>query len=159
MLPVEVVVLAVADGAAEARQEVHAHVQPEEEEVVRDEAGHLRCATRYALVRYARGWYARRTYSGAPRGMLPCASGMCRTREADTLPRTCGTAYVYVSTLAGHHLGDELGGTGGVGRAACARSCDRRHDPRPQQDAEPVRAERAEGVRGEGVRRLDRICI
>ena len=66
---------------------------------------------------------------------------------------------VYVSTRAGHHLGDELGGTGGVGRAACARSCDRRHDPRPQQDAEPVRAERAEGVRGEGVRRLDRICI
>ena len=60
---------------------------------------------------------------------------------------------------AGHHFGNELGGTRGARRAARARTCDRCHDPRPQQDPEPVRAERAEGVCGEGVRWLDRICI
>ena len=57
-----------------------------------------------------------------------------------------------------NHLGDELRSARCPCRAAGARARDRRHEPRPQQDAEPVRAERAERACGEGVR-LDRICV
>ena len=58
-----------------------------------------------------------------------------------------------------NHLGDELRSARCPCRAAGARARHRRHEPRPQQDAEPVRAERAERACGEGVRRLDRICV